>query len=160
MVLPAQSGAGKSMLAAAAATAGGRVLSDEYALIDPIGGLTTGWRRAVRIRHGDRLERLDIAVASPPLRVGLVALVAYSAGSPFEWERVSPAEATLQILANTLCARTRPDASLDAALAVARTAPTISVSRGEAAEAIGKLLNLMDEVGAASSKSETLDSTL
>ena len=146
LLVPASSGAGKSTLTVAAAEAGAEVLSDEYALIDPDTGLVTGWPRPVRVRGADGTEeRLDLAVESEPLPVGLVAAVAYEPGTSNAWTPIAGSEIVLELLANTICARTRPDSSLDAAMAVARRAQGVKGVRGGAAEALRDLLALLDE---------------
>jgi hypothetical protein len=53
----------------------------------------------------------------------------------------------LGILENTVCARTRPGAALDAACAVARSCDvTLEGPRGEASTTVEALTRLLDEV--------------
>jgi hypothetical protein len=145
LVVPGTSGAGKSTLCVVAVDAGADVLSDEYALVDPATGFVTGWRRPVRVRRpGGGVDRLDIATESDPVPVGLVALVSHTGDHAESWAPISRADAVLGLLANTVCARSRPDEALDAALAIARSAPAIAGPRGEAAKAIVELLALLD----------------
>ena len=145
LLVPGTSHAGKSTLCLAAAGVGARVLTDEYALVDPITGRVAGWRRPVRARRPDgAIDRLDIAVASDPVAVGLVALVAYDADPAHLWAPISGAEAVMGLLANTVCAQSRPDEALDAALALARSSQAVAGSRGEAIQAIVELLALID----------------
>jgi hypothetical protein len=144
LLVPGPSGVGKSSLCVAAAAAGAMVLSDEFALADPATGLVTGWHRPVRVRRGDGgVERVDLAQASEPVPVGLVALVQFGEGGGDAWAPIGPAEAVVGLLANTVCARSRPDESLDAALAIARSAPAVAGTRGEANRAITALLELV-----------------
>ena len=146
LIVPGTSGAGKSTLCVAAVAAGAEVLSDEYALVDPTSGLVTGWRRAVRIRRpGGCADRLDLATESGPVPVGLIALVAHAGESARSWAPVSGAEAVLGLIANAVCAQSRPDEALDAALAVTRSAPAIAGLRGEAGDAIVELLDLLHD---------------
>lgn len=146
MLVPATSGAGKSTLTVAAHRAGATVLSDEYALVDPHTGLVTGWPRPVRVRLPDGTEeRRNLAQPSEPLPVGMVASLTYERGAANTWEPVSSSAAVLDLLANTVVARTRPDASLDAALAVCRRARAVKGTRGEADDAIAVLLTLLDD---------------
>lgn len=144
LVVPGASGVGKSTLCVAAAAAGAEILTDEYALIDPTSGLVTGWRRRVRIRRaGGGVDRLDLAVESEPVQVGLLAFLAHATSPEPSWAPITGAEAVLGLLANTVCAQSRPDEALDAALVVARTARAVAGSRGEAADAIVELLDLL-----------------
>jgi hypothetical protein len=146
LVVPGASHAGKSTLCVAAAAAGLAVLSDEYAIVDPGSGMVAGWPRPVRVRRPDgTLERLDLAVQSEPLVVGLVALVGYVPGAGNDWDRIPAGEVTVGLMANTVCAQSRPDASLDAALAIARAAKAVGGRRGDAAEALRALLAEMSD---------------
>lgn len=146
LLVPATSGAGKSTIAMAAHRAGAQVLSDEYALVDPDTGLVTGWRRPLRIRRpdGSGEDRVDVAMGSDPLPVGLVAAVTYEPGSSPVWSAMTAAETTLELLAHTIAARSRPDAAMDAALAVSRRADAIKGPRGEADRALLDLLAVLD----------------
>lgn len=144
IVVPAESGGGKSTLTMVAADAGVKVLTDEYALLDPATGLVSGWRRPVRILRDDgTADRRDVAVDSEPIPVGLVAFVSYRPDDEPGWAELSPAELAGELLGHTISARDRPHESFDAALAVARTARGVKGTRGDAAEAIGQLLGLL-----------------
>ena len=103
--------------------------------------MVTGWQRAVRIRRPDGgVDRLDLARPADPMPVGLVALVEFQPNGSLVIEDLAPASATLGLLANTVCARSRPQESLDAALRIARACPAVAGTRGEAAEAVQLLL--------------------
>jgi hypothetical protein len=144
LIVPGASFVGKSTLCVVAAAAGLTVLSDEYALVDPGSGEVTGWPRPVRVRNSDgTLERLDLVTESDPVEVGLVALVGFQPGSGNDWHPISAAEVTVGLMANTVCARSRPDASLDAALSIARTAKAVGGVRGDAGEALRALITEM-----------------
>lgn len=146
LVVPGASGVGKSTLCVAAAAAGAQILTDEYALVNPASGLVAGWRRPVRVRRPDGgADRFELATESEPVRVGLVAFVAHAPGCTPSWAPITGADTVLGLLANTVCARSRPDAALDAALAVARSARAVAGSRGEAADAVVELLALLDD---------------
>jgi hypothetical protein len=140
IVVPAASGAGKSTLCVAAHRAGARVLTDEYALVDPRTGLTTGWPRPVRLFNGVEVDWMDITVSSDPVPVALVAEVTYEPGAGADWAPMSRADATFALLDHALTARARPDDNLDAALVVARSARAVRGVRGEADAVIGALL--------------------
>ncbi len=145
IVVPAASGGGKSTLTMAAADAGVKVLTDEYALIDQVTGLVSGWRRPVRILRDDgTADRRDVAVDSDPIPVGLVAFVSYRHDEEPGLAELSPGELAGELLGHTISAQDRPHESFDAALAVARTARGVKGTRGEAADTIGQLLELLD----------------
>lgn len=147
LVLPGESGVGKSTFCIAAAAGGATVLTDEYALVDPSSGRVTGWNRPVRMRHQGGVERLALAVDSDPLPVGLVAVLRYDAEAGTAWSATTSGEAVVSLMANTVCARSRPDDALDAALAIARTAQTLAGTRGEASESFSELADLLDAPG-------------
>lgn len=144
VVVPGPSGAGKSTLCVAAAATGAEVLTDEYALVDPSNGLVTGWRRAVRMRRPTGgVERIDLVTEHAPVAVAMVALLTHHRDGGTDWRGISPAEAVLGLMANTVCAQSRPDASFDAALAVSRSATALSGVRGDASEAVRHLRELL-----------------
>jgi hypothetical protein len=137
IVVPGRSFTGKTTLGVALAAAGAVLASDEYALVDPATGLVTGWPRPARIRVPEGGSRREpVAAAIPPTPVAIVALLRHDAGHgeepPLTLEPISRADAVVRILDETVCARSRPDASLDAALHLAATA-VMAGRRGEAA---------------------------
>ena len=144
VLVPGASGIGKSTLTVAAHRAGAVVLSDEYALVDPTTGRVTGWQRPVRVRQpGGGVERLDLITPSEPLAVGAVALVHFDPAAGDDWAPIPPSECVLGLLANTVCARSRPDESLDAAIAIAIHAMCVRGTRGEADASTAALLALL-----------------
>ena len=141
LLVPGPTGVGKSRLCIAAAEEGAVVLSDEYALVDAESGLVRGWQRAVRLRRPDGgVDRLNLARPTDPMPVGLVALVGFQPGGALAIEDLAPAKAALGLLANTVCAQSRPQESLDAALRIARSCSAVGGTRGEATEAIRALM--------------------
>ncbi len=146
LLVPAASGGGKSSLALAAARAGASVLSDEYALLDPVHATATGWRRPIDIAEAgaDGVTRHDVAVELEPLPVGLIAAVAFDQDRGNAWVPMTAAEAVGQLLRNCVTAALRPSESMDAALAVCRDAPAIQGTRGDADAAIDALLAMLE----------------
>lgn len=136
VVVPGSSFAGKSRLAAAAMDLGFEVLGDEYALVDPENGTIAGWPRPLRLRRPDGSERRAVARCDRTFRVGLVAVVHHDPATGTCVRAAAPGEAVLSILANTVCAATRPDDSLTAALAMTGRADALTGTRGEADEAV------------------------
>jgi hypothetical protein len=145
VIVPAPSGGGKSTLTVAAADAGAKVLTDEYALLDPSTGRVTGWHRAVRLLRNDGgVDRLHLATPHVPMIVGLVASISHVPGGANAFSPISAAEAVGRILEHTLCARDRSAEAFEAAVAVARGASAVSGNRGEAAEAVIELRTLLE----------------
>lgn len=147
IALPGESMSGKSMLCAAAHAAGYAVLSDEYVLIDPVSGLVRGWPRSLRLRIEGQWVRQGIAQEHEAMAVDLVASVVFDHHAPtgaglVGVEELSAGEVAMLLLANTVCAQPRPEDSLRAAAALARTAAGFSAQRGEADLALPELVRL------------------
>jgi hypothetical protein len=141
VMIPGPSHAGKSTLAVAAARDGATIASDEFALVDPVTGLIQGWNRRVRIRTPTGAERVDLAVDIQPTTVAVVATVVYGDGAT-SLRKLSPAETVFALLANTVCAQSRPVESLAAATYLARSVNGYQGTRGEAVEAVTVLHDL------------------
>jgi len=152
IVLPGRSFAGKTTLGVALAAAGAVLASDEYTLVDPTDGLVIGWPRPARIRLGDGGSRREpVAAAIPPTPVALVALLRYDANvstehtgedgteGPVRITPISRADAVVSILDETVCARSRPDEALDAAIRLS-AAEVVTGTRGDAEQAAVWLL--------------------
>jgi hypothetical protein len=137
IVVPGRSFTGKTTLGLALARAGAVLASDEYALVDPVTGLVTGWPRPARIRlDGGGSRREPVAATIDPTPVALVALLRYDATrdedvDPVELEPLTRADGVVRILDETVCARSRPEASLDAALLLTER-EVIAGPRGDA----------------------------
>ena len=145
ILLPGRSFAGKTTLGLALAAAGATLASDEYALVDASSGLVTGWPRPARVREGVTGSRREpVAASVDPTPVALVALLRFRDGAIFEVQPLSRADAVIAVLDETVCARSRPDLALDAALAVT-TGTLLRGSRGEAADAATRLLEILRE---------------
>ena len=148
LLLPGRSHAGKTTLAMALAAAGATLASDEYALVGA-DGRVAGWPRPARIRDGAASRRAPVADGLDPVEVGLVALLRYDAAcdAAVAAEPPSRADAVVAVLDETVCARSRPDASLDAALAVT-AGGTLRGRRGQAEDAAAWLLARLRAGGA------------
>lgn len=152
VLLPGTSMSGKSTLAKAALDQGFVVAGDEYALIDPDSGFAHSWPRPMRMRTPRGWQRMDGAVDIRPDRVALVAVLQYQDTAVASLEVVphTDGELVMTLLANTVCARNRPEDSLRAAVAVAEQAVGIQGSRGEAWQAMSELAAMVRELNSAS----------
>jgi hypothetical protein len=128
-------------LTVAAAAAGATIASDEYALVNPDTGLIQGWNRRVRLRTPTGIERVDLAVDIEPTPVAVIAAVTYLPGDLL-LQKLSPAETAFELLANTVCAQSRPVESLAAAVLLSRSADGFKGTRGEAREAVNEIHDL------------------
>jgi hypothetical protein len=144
IVLPGRSFTGKTTLGLALAAAGASLASDEFTLIDPTSGLVTGWARPARVRVGTASRREPVTASVPPAPVALVAFLRHVEGATLEIRPITRATAVIAMLDETVCARSRPDPSLDAAMAATHGTLLRGV-RGEATQAATWLLDRLAE---------------
>lgn len=150
VVLPGPSFAGKSTLSLAAMKLGLEVLSDEYALIDPTTGSVRGWPRPVRRRGPNGMvDRFPIPAAASSVQPSMVAMLQYNASyagvSGLDVEFTSQGETVIALLANTVCAQSRPSDAFGAAVAVARLVNGVRGTRGEAMLAIAEIRRMLSD---------------
>jgi hypothetical protein len=146
LVLPGPSFAGKSTLCQALAARGAVVLSDEYAIVEPASGTVSAWPRPLRMRRADgSIDRVPLAGHDPgPVRVTLIAAIAYEPEQRVVLQEASRAEAVIALVANTVTARTRPESAFEAATSLARGATAVNGWRGEASVAADALLTRLE----------------
>jgi hypothetical protein len=145
IVLPGTSFSGKTTLVAELVRAGASYYSDEFAVLDGE-GLVHPYPKPLSIRT-EGYSQTDHAVdaiggvaGSEPLPVGLVVAAQYVPGAEWSPRRLSPGEAVLAVLANTVPAQERPDQSLGAIKRAVTGAVTLQGNRGEAAALVDELL--------------------
>ncbi len=153
ILLPGSSRSGKTTLVAALVRGGASYLSDEFAPLDEQ-GLVHPFAKPLTIRgsggcdlHARRrpVEELGGRRADGPLPVGLVAFSEYHSDGAWAPAVVTPGHALLRILAHTVPARLRPEASLDVLGRVVARALLLDGPRGEADETARRLLRALDE---------------
>lgn len=142
LVIPGSSGQGKSTLARTALGRGHQVLTDEFCLVDPETGLVSGWPRPIRERLvGGGIQRIPID-ASDPVHPTHVIVTSFSGVEPvagMNLEAMTGGQVALDLLANTVCAQSRPEESFQAGVMLARRVQGFSGTRGEAEEALAHL---------------------
>ena len=117
ILIPGRSRSGKTTLVAALVRAGARYYSDEFAVLDELGRVHP-WARPLRIRraglppHSRPVETLGGRAGRRPLRVGLIVVTAYRAGARWQPRVLSPGQALLALIENTLMARSHPELTL------------------------------------------------
>ena len=137
ILLPGRSRTGKTTLVAALVRAGGLYLSDEYAVLDADGWVHPFPRRpGIRTKDG-RSRRVSATtlrglVGRDPLRPGLVLVLRYRPGATGRLRALTPGQAAMALLANTVVVRARPRATL---ASLARAVADVSAWRGERGEA-------------------------
>ncbi len=145
IVIPGRTLVGKTTLVAALVKAGATYYSDEYAVFQA-DGCVRPYPKALSFRNeGSRPtrfspEELGATIGRKPLRVGLVVVTKFRSGACWRPVTVSPGRAALHLLANTVCARTRPSAALAMFAQAATNARTLRGIRGEAYAAAASIL--------------------
>lgn len=147
IMIPGPSFSGKSTLVAELVSAGAVYYSDEYAVLDdrglvhpypkPLSIRTTSW--SAQDHH---VSTLGGSVGTEPLPLGLVVLAQYRSGATWEPQPLSPGQALLALLANTVPAQERPEETMTALRSVIGRDGLVALEgeRGEAAEMVQQLL--------------------
>lgn len=146
IVIPGASHAGKSTLVAALLAAGATYYSDEYAVLDRQGRVHP-FPRPLQLRDARDVatsvgpEQLGGRRARAPLPVGLVAVARYDPGAHWRPARLTPGRALLELLANTIVARSHPSTAMATLSSVVSRALSFKGRRGEAEETAAWLLD-------------------
>ena len=151
IVFPGKTFSGKTTLVAALVKAGATYYSDEYAVFDARGRVHP-YPRPLSIRDGKgerfgsyTAEELGGSVGSKPLPVGLVVVSEYRPGARWRPRALSPGQATLALLANTVSARLQPKLAMATLKRAVRRVPILMGARGEVEEVVQNVLSRLDE---------------
>ena len=145
ILVPGASHAGKSTLVAALLAAGATYYSDEYAVLDPQGRVHP-FPRPLQLRDARETatsvepEQLGGRRGVGPLPVGLVAVARYDEGARWRPARLSPGHALLELLSNTIVARSHPASAMAMLRRVVTRAASFKGRRGEAGETAAWLM--------------------
>ncbi|MGI8733837.1 MAG: hypothetical protein ACR2LM_11130 [Pyrinomonadaceae bacterium] len=140
IVIPGRSMSGKTTLTAELVRAGATYYSDEYAVLDERGRVHPYPRNlGMRLPGTDeqtkvRAETLGGKVGVKPLPVGMIVVSRYEAGARWRPRKLSPGQGALEVLANTVPARTRPEQSLTSIQQAVANATIFKGRRGDAKE--------------------------
>jgi hypothetical protein len=146
IVIPGRSYSGKSTLVAALCHAGATYYSDEYAVLD-VDGRVYPYPRPLRLRptsDGGPPVATDqnLHPGDGPLPLALVVLTHYQPDTSLQPRTVSPGEALLALLANTMSARRRTEKVLTSLQRALTGGQVVAGPRGEADETAEQLLRL------------------
>jgi hypothetical protein len=148
ILLPGRSFTGKSTLVAELIKGGADYYSDEYAVLDPDGGVHP-YARPLSIRQGwgpgvtkHKVEAFGARSGVGPLPVGLIVVSQYRPGVQWRPQPLSPGQGVLALLANTIPARRIPDLVMATLHRIVATAPVVAGERGEASEIVNSILEL------------------
>lgn len=138
IIIPGRSFSGKTSLVAALIKNGATYYSDEFAILDAQGRVQP-YPSLLSVREGADLnakkyaaEELGGQVGVEPLPVGLVVVTQYQPQAKWRPRRLSPAQAMLALMNNTIAARRGPEVSLPILKQVVLRAKTVESQRGEA----------------------------
>src|SRR5260370_16844451 len=119
ILIPRLIPSGKTTLVNQLVRAGATYYSDEYAVIDSRGRVHP-YPRPLGIRSNEsdkaervRAEQIGGQVGSNPLRVGLGLATSYRKGARFRPRQLTRGKGVLELLANTVSARSQPQLALE-----------------------------------------------
>lgn len=142
ILIPGSSFSGKSSLVAELLRAGATYYSDEYAVIDA-NGRVHPYARDLRVRSSDavrtqrmRAKEFGAATGSKPLPVALVLSTKFKAGARWRPRELTRGKAVLELLANTVSARSQPEMALSFLTKAVNRATSLKGVRGEASEMV------------------------
>lgn len=138
IIIPGRSYSGKTSLVAELVRAGATYYSDEYAVLD-----RHGWVHPyatpleVRTPGSHKQQRCSVdefggEAGAKPLPVGLVVVTQYKPGEKWRPRQLSPGQAVLDLFANTISARRKPQAAIATLQQVVKEAVVLKSARGEA----------------------------
>jgi hypothetical protein len=151
ILVPGRSHSGKTTLIAELIKAGAIYYSDEYAVLDAQGRVHP-YPRPLQIREGETrkqtrypVEKLGGRRGVKPLPVKVVVVSQYKPGAKWRPRELSAGQGVLELLNQTVSARTQPGKAFAALQQVATQALILKGARGEAGEIIAPLLKYLDD---------------
>jgi hypothetical protein len=146
ILIPGLSHSGKTTLVDQLIRAGASYYSDEYAVLD-VRGRVHPYPRALGMRlpgsgqsQKVRAEEVGAIVGSKPLRVGLVVSTNYKYGARWRPQQVTRGQGVLELMSNTVSARSQPKLALTVLPAALESARILKGVRGEASEIVDSIL--------------------
>jgi hypothetical protein len=142
IVIPGRSFSGKTTLVAELVRAGATYYSDEFAVVDR-NGRVQPYPQPLQIRdpHTYRQTRCPVVrlgglTGKSPLPIGLVVFSQYREESTWLPQELSPGVGCLQMLNNTISARSAPAVALSALKQIASSAVIVKGLRGDCSQVI------------------------
>ena len=147
LLVPGKTFSGKSTLVAALVRAGAEYYSDEFAVLDARGRVHPYPRPlALRDAQGHQARQPPEAfgkVGRKPLPVGWVVSSTYKAGARWRPRALTPGQAAMELLANTIPARGKPREVLEVLARALENAQALKGTRGEAEALAPRLLSAL-----------------
>jgi hypothetical protein len=147
ILIPGLSHSGKTTLVDQLIRAGATYYSDEYAVLDERGRVHPYPRAlGMRLPASDeskrvRAEDIGAVVGSKPLRVGLVVSTNFKDGARWRPRQVTRGRGVLELMSNTVSARSQPELALRVLPAALESARILKGVRGEAGEIVQAILS-------------------
>jgi hypothetical protein len=138
ILMPGRTFTGKSTLTLAFLRAGARYYSDEYAILSA-NGLVHPFPRPLSIRGPEAAEvdqQQHVSAGRRAIPVAWILLTSYRGGATWRPRRVTPGEAFLSLVANTVSVRRRSRAAFRILHRVVENATALKSVRGEAEEVV------------------------
>jgi hypothetical protein len=151
ILIPGPTFSGKTTLVSELLRAGADYLSDEYAILDDAGWVSS-YHRALAVREPDGgwdrrpqdASDFGAAVATKPVPVGLVVVTQFRAGTRWQPRELTVGDGALALLANTVAAQTRPKEALQAASKAVESAIVLEGDRGEASDIADHVIGVLE----------------
>lgn len=137
ILIPAKSYSGKSTLVRALVRAGATYYSDEFAVLDEQGRVHP-FARQIALRDERKLnqkisfEELNGKIGKRPLPVGAILVTKFRARARWRPQPLTPGLGALELLANTVVARSGNPFMLEVLTCVSKNATILKSARGEA----------------------------
>jgi hypothetical protein len=146
ILIPGSSHSGKTTLVNELLRLGATYYSDEYAVLDergrvhpyprPLGMRFPGSGQSQKVPA----EGIGAMVGSRPLRVGLVVSTNYKDGARWQPRQITRGQGVLELMANTVSARSQPELALSVLPAALESARILKGVRGEASQVVESIL--------------------
>src|SRR5882757_5558585 len=147
ILLPGRSLSGKTTLVRELLRRGATYYSDEFAVVDNSGNVHP-FPRPLGIREDSTYaqtkytpEMLGAASGVKPLPLGAVVLCKYKAGARWRPASLSHGQGVLELIANSIAVRNRPQQTLQRIQKLVKGAIFVKGTRGEAHESAESILN-------------------
>jgi hypothetical protein len=151
IVIPGRSFTGKSTLVAELVKAGATYYSDEYAVLDSHGRVHP-FLKPLEIREQGKTRQSKVSVSElggqagkKALPAGLVLVTHFQEGGKWRPRKLSPGKGTLELLANTVSARRKPEQALAMLQQLAARANILKGVRGHATEIAHSILERAEQ---------------
>ena len=140
ILIPGPSFSGKSTLVSELVRAGAVYYSDEYAVLDERGRVHA-YPRPLVTRNGgaERGGSKSKKEKLKPLPVAMILVTRYKSGARWRPRALTPAQAALELLANTVAARPRPQFAMETIKKALRQVQALKSVRGDAEQVVNAL---------------------